>query len=586
MGRLGEGGQGVVYLGVGGTGERVAVKVFHASVRAGRDSGIVRELAAARQVAEFCTVRILEIGLEGRPPYIASEYVDGPTLQHVIEREGPRRGAGLHRLAIGTITALAAIHRAGVVHRDFKPGNVLIGADGPRVIDFGIARLAEASHTTGGASGSPSYMAPEHFSGERIGPKADVFAWGSTIAYAATGVPPFGGDTLAAIAYRILHNEPDLSALPVALRSVVAPCLAKDPERRPSAKDVLLRLLDDREESTEETVALRQGAVVAGGPPGGVAGRAAGEAAGRGAGGAAVVNGRPRGGPDSPSGETPTGPAGAGVSRRRLLLSVASGVVAVGGGGAVLAYAASRNGGTPGAASGTPSARRSTKSSPAPPEEETEPPPGNAIDLAAAIDTAVTARPVADFTFTGAFTESSSSARATGRLVHGNEGSSRTDYDMRLQGGGIEAGERVVVLGTSGYAVNRTKKAFELYRSPEDGERPGYADGAAMVVATGSVLTLLEIIAVSRSVRRDGRTYSASISMSAAGADLHQLFTPWNQAVDKTYVSYTVTIDPADLPVEFRLIWKVPIAGTGFYESSFTTRYASWRQGSPIHEPK
>ncbi|MEO3810677.1 protein kinase [Sphaerisporangium sp. B11E5] len=120
------------------------------------------------------------------PPYIASEFVDGPTLQHVIETRGPRHGAGLHRLAITTIRALAAIHRAGVVHRDFKPGNVLIGVDRPRVIDFGIARLTGASATTGGAAGSPAYMAPEHFTGERIGPKADVFAWGSTITYAAT----------------------------------------------------------------------------------------------------------------------------------------------------------------------------------------------------------------------------------------------------------------------------------------------------------------------------------------------------------------------------------------------------------------
>ncbi|MEO3810676.1 hypothetical protein ABGB17_16875 [Sphaerisporangium sp. B11E5] len=197
----------------------------------------------------------------------------------------------------------------------------------------------------------------------------------------------------------------------------------------------------------------------------------------------------------------------------------------------------------------------------------------------------MTARPVASFTFTGVFAESSASAHASGRLVHGGEGSSRTGYDMRLRGGGMSAEERVVVLGTTGYALDHGRKKFDLYPSPGDKERPPYADAASMVVATGSVLTVLELIASSRGVRRSGRTYSASIAMSSAGGDLHQLFTSWLEAVDKTYLSYTVTIDESDLPSMFRLTWKVPVAGTGFYESTFTTTYARWHQGGPIPDP-
>ncbi|GAA1256836.1 hypothetical protein GCM10009677_03830 [Sphaerisporangium rubeum] len=536
--RLGEGGQGVVYLGVADGGEQAAVKVFHSSVRVGQESGIVRELTAARQVAEFCTVRILEIGLEARPPYIASEYVEGPTLQHVIENDGPRHGAGLHRLAITTITALAAIHRAGVVHRDFKPGNVLIGADGPRVIDFGIARLTGASVTTGGAAGSPAYMAPEHFKGERIGPKADVFAWGSTIAYAATGAPPFGGDTLAAIAYRILHDEPDLGALPAPLRNVVAPCLAKDPALRPTAKDVLLRLLDDKGDTTAEVAVP----VPAGGPDG------------------VTAPGKP-------------------VSRRTLLASVAGGVV-VAGGGAVLAYATARRE-EPKPPVTSPAGRSQASATPSPSPSRVAPPPANAIELAAAMDTAVTARPVADFSFMGGFAESSAFARASGRLAYGPAGPDGPGFDIRVRG----SGERVVVLGLTGYAMNHGKKAFDLYAEPGGGERPAYAEAASMVAATASVLTILELIAASRGVRRKGRTYSASISTSSAGVGLHQLFGPWNANLDATYLSYSITIDGSELPTRFELTWKVPVGGAGFYESSFVTSYGNWRSGPPITDP-
>lgn len=244
--RLGEGNQGVVFLGRSPSGEQVAVKLLHA--RMANDPGarerFVRELSAAKKVARFCTAQVLDADLAGDHPYIVSEYVDGRPLRERILAEGPRTGGALERLAIGTLTALAAIHRAGVVHRDFNPHNVLLGPDGPRVIDFGIARALGATGTReSNRAGTPSYMAPEQITDGEIGPAADMFAWSSTIVFAGTGRPPFGNDSVHAVMERILREEPDLSALPEPLRSVVAACLAKDPSRRPTAQEAQAGLL-------------------------------------------------------------------------------------------------------------------------------------------------------------------------------------------------------------------------------------------------------------------------------------------------------------------------------------------------------
>ncbi|MFD9945431.1 serine/threonine protein kinase [Nonomuraea sp. NPDC059023] len=229
--KLGEGGQGVVYLGVAPDGTPVAVKVL-------REGGFEREIAAARRVEPFCIAQVLDASASGTP-YIVTEYVDGPSLAEA----GRHGGADLDRLAVATATALAAIHRAGVVHRDFKPGNVLLGRDGPRVIDFGIARAGTSLTVTSSVVGTPAYMAPEQLAGTGVGPATDVFAWASVIVFAATGTPPFGNDTLPAIINRILHNEPQFGDLPEHLRAVVYACLAKDPAARPSMEEVLLRLL-------------------------------------------------------------------------------------------------------------------------------------------------------------------------------------------------------------------------------------------------------------------------------------------------------------------------------------------------------
>ncbi|MBE1561868.1 serine/threonine-protein kinase [Nonomuraea africana] len=236
LGRLGAGGQGVVYLGQGRDGRPVAVKVMRDGPA---DERFAKEIDAARRVEPFCIAQVLDASLSGRP-YIVTEYVEGPSLQQA----GRHSGADLQRLAVATATALTAIHQAGIVHRDFKPANVLLGQGGPRVIDFGIARSVESGLTgTSGIMGTPAYMAPEQLAGAAVGPATDVFAWASVIVFAATGSPPFGEDSLPAVINRILHNEPQLGDLPRPLRTIVLACLDKDPARRPSMQDVLLQLL-------------------------------------------------------------------------------------------------------------------------------------------------------------------------------------------------------------------------------------------------------------------------------------------------------------------------------------------------------
>ncbi|MFG1750345.1 serine/threonine-protein kinase [Streptosporangium sandarakinum] len=266
-GRLGEGGQGVVYLGEAEDGRRAAVKLLHVRFtgESHARSRFARELAAARRVDAFCTARVLAADLDGETPYIASELIDGPSLRRIVERDGPLGGEALERLATGTATALTAIHHAGIAHRDFKPDNVLLAPDGPRVVDFGIAKIIDESGTiTTRAVGTPAYMAPEQIAEERVGRPADVFAWGATMVFAAAGRAPFAAETIVATLNRVVNHDPDLGALPEDLRPIVAHCLNKDQSLRPSMDEVLKRLLghpaDDGEASREE---LAEGAQAA-----------------------------------------------------------------------------------------------------------------------------------------------------------------------------------------------------------------------------------------------------------------------------------------------------------------------------------
>ncbi|GII01622.1 WD40 repeat domain-containing serine/threonine protein kinase [Planobispora takensis] len=246
LGRVGQGGQGVVYLGESSSGARVAVKILHGHAAGDPKNRrrFLREVEAARQVPQFCTAPILDVGLAGDQPYVVSEFIEGESLEQRVASRGPLDPRDLERLAVGTATALAAIHRAGIVHRDFKPANVLLGPDGPRVVDFGIARSVNMTATSASVVGTPPYMSPEQLSGDDVGPPSDMFSWAGTILFAGTGRTPFGRDiAIAALVYRILHQECDLTGLPEGLREIAGRCLAKAPERRPTAEGVLLELI-------------------------------------------------------------------------------------------------------------------------------------------------------------------------------------------------------------------------------------------------------------------------------------------------------------------------------------------------------
>ncbi|WP_378282630.1 serine/threonine-protein kinase [Actinomadura rugatobispora] len=249
LGRIGAGGMGTVYLGRRSDSDRrVAVKTIHPhlAVDAAFRDRFRDEAVLAGRVASFCTARVLAHGEEDGRPYIVSEYVGGMSLQHRITAGGPMPDADAHAVAVGVVSALAAIHSAGLVHRDLKPANVMLTLSGCRVIDFGIARSQDTPGTltsAGTVLGTPGWMAPEVLRGGYATPAADIFTWGCLVAYAGTGRMPFGEGEPAAVALRVMREEPDLDGLPVALLNAVRPALAKDPRDRPTASGLLLALV-------------------------------------------------------------------------------------------------------------------------------------------------------------------------------------------------------------------------------------------------------------------------------------------------------------------------------------------------------
>ncbi|MEU6034950.1 serine/threonine-protein kinase [Actinomadura sp. NPDC047616] len=243
--RLGAGGMGRVYLGHSPGGRAVAVKVVHPDLAADPQfrRRFAAEVQAARTVGGFHTTPVVDADPDADPPWLVTAYIAGPSLAEVLSVHGPLPEPTVRRLGAGLAEALEAIHAAGLVHRDLKPSNILLADDGPRVIDFGIARALDATALTrpGAVPGTPGYLAPEQLTDGPAGPPADVFALGTVLCHAA-GVQPFGDGPVHALLYRTVHQEPALDGVPASLRDVVAACLAKDPDHRPTAAQVLGRL--------------------------------------------------------------------------------------------------------------------------------------------------------------------------------------------------------------------------------------------------------------------------------------------------------------------------------------------------------
>ncbi|MBL0888663.1 serine/threonine-protein kinase [Myceligenerans indicum] len=249
LGVLGSGGMGTVYLGRTPDGEKVAVKVVRLDLTGELEfrERFAREVDAARRVAGSHTAGLVYADPHARQPWMATAFVLGPSLREAISESGPLDVPTLRALGLGLAEGLTTIHGAGLVHRDLKPGNVLLTTGGPRIIDFGIARALEATALTSVSQvlGTASYMSPEQVRGHEAGTPSDVFSFGCLLAYAATGRPPFGSGPAESVAYRVVHTEPDLDGVPRELAHLVRDCLAKDPAARPTPQQIVGRVTRD-----------------------------------------------------------------------------------------------------------------------------------------------------------------------------------------------------------------------------------------------------------------------------------------------------------------------------------------------------
>jgi hypothetical protein len=395
-GVLGAGGMGRVFLGWPPDGRPVAVKVIRPELAADPEfrTRFRREVAAARAISGLYTAQVVDADTDSPVPWLATVYLDGPSLNEAVTRYGPLPAASVLALAAGLTEALAAVHAMGLVHRDLKPSNVLLAADGPRVIDFGISRAADttALTSTGQFIGSPGYVSPEQALGRPAGPPSDIFSLGAVLAFAASGNGPFGAGSAPTLVYRVVHEPPTLDGVPAELRPLIGMCLAKEPGDRPAASDLVAEVADVRLGAQR----LRERTDVAGA---GFAVRAptqtAPGAASNGVAAVARASGGPRRSP---------------WLRRSLLIPVASAVAVVAAVAAVLAAtlggpggSSALTGGSPTASAGALAATRSvtpTAGTPSPPSSTSATPALSPSHQAAAAATATTQGPSSVVTVT------------------------------------------------------------------------------------------------------------------------------------------------------------------------------------------
>jgi serine/threonine protein kinase len=244
--RLGEGGMGRVFLGQSASGRLFAVKVIHPDQGDNAEFRMrfKREIGAARKVSGAFTAGIVDADPLAELPWLAMEYVDGESLDRAVIRAGPLPLPPLRVMGAQLAEGLCAIHVAGIVHRDLKPTNILLAADGPRIIDFGVSKVRRGGALTNAGQfvGTPGYFAPEQALGDEARPASDVFSLGAVLAFAATGRPPFGTGTDARRIYRVVEGEPDLDGVPEEIRPLVERCLVKQPGDRPTAAAILAEL--------------------------------------------------------------------------------------------------------------------------------------------------------------------------------------------------------------------------------------------------------------------------------------------------------------------------------------------------------
>jgi predicted Ser/Thr protein kinase len=263
LNRLGEGGMGVVHLGLDRAGRAVAVKVLREHVAHDPDARarLAREVSTLQRVRHPLVAEVIDADVDGDQPYVVTRFVNGPSLDEVVREQGPMDASGLVELGRGLSAALEAIHAAGVVHRDLKPGNVLLLDGKPVVIDFGIAHVADDVRltTVGLVMGTPGYLSPEVVDGQAVTRATDWWGWAATLAFAASGRPPFGRGPMDVVIDRVRRGETDLDGVDARLRPLLAAALSVVPSLRPDAAEVLAAL-DRYAAGGDTTTVVRTGA--------------------------------------------------------------------------------------------------------------------------------------------------------------------------------------------------------------------------------------------------------------------------------------------------------------------------------------